>query len=208
MTNVTRQLTTHDARRAPVATETDAARAGVYRLLGRLLAAPPDARLLETLGALDVPGGEQGLAPAWGALRQAARAAQPDALDDEYHALFVGVGRGELMPYASWYLSGFIMSRALAALRRDLDALGVERQPGVPEPEDHASAVCEAMSLVIDSAHEIPAEVQRGFFNDHLARWMGRFFADLRLAQAARFYAAVGALGERFMEIETQYLEM
>jgi TorA maturation chaperone TorD len=201
----------------------DALRAGLYRLLARLLAGPPTAQFLRELGALQVPSApeahthagtppteaqvfEAGMRSAWHALRRAACEATDDAVDDEYHDLFVGISRGELMPYGSWYLSGFLMSRPLALLRRDLDSLGIERYAEVREPEDHVSAVCEAMSLIIDCGAEVPADVQRQFFHDHLARWMTRFFVDLQQAKSARFYVPVGALGEQFMEIEKQYL--
>ncbi len=63
------------------------------------------------------------------------------------------------------------------------------------------------MSLII-SSDEIPFDTQRKFFNDHLAPWMGKFFSDLQEAKAARFYRAVGQLGEQFIEIEKQYLSM
>jgi TorA maturation chaperone TorD len=142
----------------------------------------------------------------WRVLQQAAAQATVEAVDDEYHDLFIGISRGELMPYASWYLSGFVMSRPLALLRRDLDAFGIERHPEVREPEDHVSGLCEAMSLIIDSADEIPLDAQRQFFHVHLARWMPRFFGDLQHAKSARFYVPVGALGDRFLTFETQYL--
>ncbi|MDX1376421.1 MAG: molecular chaperone TorD family protein [Burkholderiales bacterium] len=184
-------------------------RAEMYRLFAGLLAAPPDVAMIDALRGLDLGGdtpGPDAIDGAWQALKRAAEQADPDALEDEYRGLFHGAGRGKLMPYASCYPNGERNARRLVGLRRDLDALGIERRAGVGEPLDHVSAVCEAMGLIIDAADEFPREVQQRFFRDHVARWMGRFFADLRQARAARFYAPVGALGERFIAIEAQFL--
>ena len=189
-------------------------RANTYRLLARLLAAPVPRDLLEMLRRIDGSGEAGGtndaiaMARAWQTLRIAGERATVEGIDDEYHDLFIGIGRGELVPYGSWYMTGFLMDRPLALLRRDLSALGIEREADVHEPEDHVSALCEAMSLVIESAGEIPLERQQKFFFDHLAPWMGRFFADLQQARSAKFYLAVGQLGELFIGVETKYLDM
>lgn len=187
----------------------EAVRANTYSLLATLLANPPSSDVLELLRKVEVPGGNGGsaMATVWQTLRLAAEQANLEALDDEYHDLFIGLGRGELVPYGSWYMSGFLMDQPLSVLRRDLAALGFERQEDVHEPEDHVAALCETMSLIIASG-EIPFDTQRKFFGDHLAPWMGKFFSDLQEAKAARFYRAVGQLGEQFIELEKQYLSM
>lgn len=186
----------------------DSVRANTYALLGNLLARAPDAHVLGLLRQIQVPGNEgRDMAGAWNMLRLAAEQTSPDSAADEYFSLFIGIGRGELVPYASWYLTGFLMEQPLALLRIDLEALGFERREGVCEPEDHAAALCETMGMMVGS-EEIPLEVQRAFFQRHVAPWMSRFFRDLQQAETARFYRAVGLVGERFMEIEGQYLSM
>lgn len=188
--------------------EEDGVRAHTYTLLGNLLARAPDAHVLGLLRQIQVPANEgRDMAGAWGMLRLAAEQTSPDSAADEYFSLFIGIGRGELVPYASWYLTGFLMEQPLALLRIDLEALGFERRAGVCEPEDHAAALCETMGMIVGSA-EIPFEVQRAFFQRHVAPWISRFFRDLQQAEPARFYRAVGLVGERFMEIEGQYLAM
>lgn len=184
--------------------EEDRARADVYALLGVLLAKPPEAELVSLLrqAAVPDPSDDTTLAAAWATLRQAAERARTDGLNEEYQDLFIGMGRGELVPYASWYVTGFLMERPLAELRADLRRLGLERQEQVHEPEDHAAALCETMSLIIAGGAEFTFAQQREFFGKHIAPWMGRFFADLTTAQSARFYRAVGLLGERFLEVE------
>jgi TorA maturation chaperone TorD len=181
------------------------ARAGVYSLLGALLAAPPDADLLESLRNL--PPGTGVLAPAWEQLAQAARQVQPEALQQEYQALFIGLGRGELVPYASWYLTGFLMEKPLAQLRADLRKLGFERRDGVAEPEDHVAAICEVMAMTIVE-DKLSLEEQSGFFAAYVGSWFPQFFQDLGQAKSADFYRAAGRLGTRLMDIEQQYFAM
>lgn len=187
----------------------DQARAQVYVLLGTLLARPPNQTLLQALGQMEIPASEAGsdMSPAWGSLKQAAARAEATAVVDEFQELFIGIGRGELVPYGSWYVTGFLMEKPLAELRVDLKRFGFERQEGVSEPEDHAAALCETMGLIAASP-EFALAVQREFFGKHVDPWMGRFFGDLATARSASFYRAVGLLGERFLEVERNYLSM
>lgn len=188
----------------------DAIRADVYRLLGALLARTPTPEVLGLLRQIPAPeDGESGeMAAAWETLRLAGERAEVEALDDEYHDLFIGVGHGEVIPYASWYLTGLLMDQPLVYLRRDLSRLGFERRDEVKEPEDHAAALLETMGLIIASADEISFDAQARFFHDHVATWMELFFRDLQKAETARFYRAVGEFGERFLKLEKQYLTM
>lgn len=186
-----------------------AVRSNAYRLLATLLAAAPSQDVLNLLQQIDAPttNGDSGMSASWRSLRLAGERATVDDASDEYFDLFIGLGRGELVPYGSWYTTGFLMDRPLSVLRQDLAALGFERQEDVREPEDHAAALCETMSLIIAS-DDIPFETQRKFFNDHMGTWLGRFFVDLQKAKAARFYRSVGQFGQQFIEIENQYLAM
>ena len=179
-------------------------------LLAALLAAPPSPAVLQLIAGINdvAQDGASPIAKAWQVLKLAASRASPEAVDDEYHALFIGVSRGEVVPYGSYYTTGFLTDKPLALLRRDLEALGFERQSDVREPEDHAAALCEVMSLIIASVDEIPIDTQRRFFEDHVGGWMGELFADLQRSDSARFYGAVGDLGEQFMRLEGTYLSM
>jgi len=187
----------------------DRARAQMYGLIGALLVGPPQESLLQMLRQIEAPAGEPDneMAAAWGLIKQAAERADPSGLRDEYQDLFIGIGRGELMPYGSWYVTGFLMEKPLAELRIDLKRLGFEVQEGVAEPEDHAAALCETMNLIVSSP-EISFEEQQEFFRKHLDPWMGRFFGDLAGARSANFYRAVGLLGERFLQVERTYLSI
>ena len=176
----------------------DAERARVFALLGRLLAAAPDAGLLQALAGLRGDGSPLG--QAYAALSEAAATTSADAASAEFFALFIGVGRGEVLPYASYYLTGFLHERPLAELRGTLRQLGVERAPGVAEPEDHLGFGCEVMAGLLEG--RFGGATAEEFFALHLAPWAGRCFADLAGAEAARFYRAVGRLGRSFVEIE------
>jgi TorA maturation chaperone TorD len=189
--------------------EAERLRANTYSLLGALLAAPPAESLVTLLKQITPAelGGGDDLASAWEVLRLAGERANVAALDDEYHELFVGIGRGELVPYGSWYMTGFLMDQPLAVLRRDLAELGFERQADIKEPEDHVAALLETMGLMIGDG-DTSLEVQRRFFQSHMGPWMKTFFLDLQKASAARFYRAVGQFGEQFIEFERKYLTM
>lgn len=180
----------------------DMQRARLFALLGRLLVAPPDAALLQGLGAIGPQPGTA-LGQACLALAEAAAQARPEAVAREFHDLFIGVGRGELLLFGSYYLTGFLHEKPLALLRDDLRRLGITRSAGVAEPEDHLGFLCEAMAGMVGGSFGTTAEQNADFFERHLRPWAGRAFADLEKAQSARFYRAVGALGAAFIDIET-----
>lgn len=188
----------------------DELRANTYGLLGGLLARVPDKESLDRLKDIEVVESEQqnGMAAAWRTLAMAARRSTREGVDDEYHALFIGIGRGEVVPYGSWYLTGFLMERPLAQLRQDLKSFGYERQESVKEPEDHAGALMEIMCMMIVDDAGAGAYGQKLFFDRHLEPWIGKFFEDLQNANSANFYSAVGVLGSQFVEVEKQYLAM
>jgi len=186
----------------------DRLRADTYRVLGRLLAAPPDAATLGLLAQSPVSDEDSLLAVAWRMLAVAAERATPQEVADEYQSLFIGLGRGELVPFGSWYLTGFLMEQPLARLRSDMRKLGFERQDNVAEPEDHAAALCEIMALLGEEGGPDALESQAAFFDTHIGPWMTRFFRDMQQATSARFYRAVGQLGEQFINTDQRYLEM
>ena len=76
-----------------------------------------NAVLLKQIGQLH--GDEPPLGAAHRELAEAAKNADAADLEREYFDLFIGVGRGELLPYASYYLTGFLHERPLARLRQD-----------------------------------------------------------------------------------------
>ena len=182
--------------------EVDAARAQEYTLLSALLAQAPDQALLDRLATLR--GDPSPLGVAHAALAEAASRTTSERVEREYFDLFIGLGRGELLPYGSYYQSGFLYERPLARLREQLGKLGIERADGESDPEDHAAILCEIMAGLINGRLGAAAGADRELFEKHLSPWIGRFFADLEQAEAAGFYRNVGMLGRLFVDIETE----
>jgi TorA maturation chaperone TorD len=186
--------------------EVEAARAQEYALLATLLMRAPDAALLSALSELRADASPLGLAHA--ALAEAADKATVQSAEREFFDLFIGIGRGELLPYGSYYLTGFLHERPLARLREDLARIGIARAEGVVEPEDHAGILCEIMSGLASRRLPAPPESGRLIFDKHMTPWIGRFFTDLENAEAADFYKRVGALGGVFMDIEREAFDL
>jgi TorA maturation chaperone TorD len=194
---------------ASAASEADAIdllRAHEYDLLAVLLGRAPTRDVLDRLSELKGDPSPLGLAHM--ALGEAAAAADPDALQREFFDLFIGVGRGELLPYASYYLTGFLHERPLAGVRESLSALGIERADNIFEPEDHIAILCEVMAGLAAGRFEAEPGSDRRFFERHLRSWAPRFFADLETAKSARFYQAVARVGGLFMDIEAEAFAM
>lgn len=186
--------------------EIDLLRAREYDLLAHLLGRAPTA---ETLAALrGLKGDSSPLGMAHLALADAAARITPEAASREFFDLFIGLGRGELLPYASFYLTGFLHERPLAAVRADLKSLGLEREDALKDPEDHIAILCDVMAGLAGRRFDAEDSAERGFFERHLKPWAPRFFADLEIAPSSRLYKAVGGLGRTFFEIEAQAFEI
>lgn len=188
--------------------EEQAWRAGGYALLAALLRSAPDQAVLDHIGGLDqqTDAVENELLISLSMLALAARNVNPMEVEDEFHSLFIGLGRGELVPYGSWYQTGFLMEKPLGLLRDDLQALGFERDESVKEPEDHVAALCEVMSMLIG---DIQAEQkQQAFFDNHMGSWVTKFFEDLGNARSATFYQSVARFGAAFIALEKRYLSL
>ena len=182
-------------------------RIGAYGMLAQLLRHAPDQPMLDKVaGFAGIEPTRDELALAMSMLGLSASDSKPQAVDMEFHDLFIGMGRGELVPYGSWYLTGFLMEKPLGKLRDDLAMLGFQRQEGVTEPEDHVAALCEVMAMLISEG--VSFQQQSHFFESHMAGWLEHFFADLSEAKTAVFYRAVGRFGAAFAAMEKRYLSM
>ena len=182
--------------------EVELARSQEYALLSSLLARAPNQALLERLAGLRGDASPLGLAHA--AVAEAASRVSAAQVDREFFNLFIGLGRGELLPYGSYYLTGFLHERPLARLREDLGRLGIERATGQAEPEDHAAILCEVMAGLVSRRFPAAPGADRELFEKHLLPWIGRFFIDLERAETADFYRRIGTLGRAFVDMETE----
>lgn len=186
----------------------DLLRADLYDYLGALLSNPPSGELLGKTSELS--GDDSDLGQAIHALSRLAKATKTASAEREFNALFIGMARGELLPYASFYLTGFLNEKPLAVLRKDMLGLTIERAANVFEPEDNIASLCEMMAGMIRGRFGDPATLnqQRDFFNKHIGSWAGHFFKDLEGAKNSVLYAPVGTVGRVFMDIEKEGFRM
>jgi len=183
-------------------------RASAWALLAALLRNAPDQALLNHVGKLSPDGDDESddLHEAMSILASAARGQDAARLEDEFNLLFIGIGKGETVPYGSWYMTGFLMEQPLSDLRDDLRALGFERSQDTHEPEDHVAAILEVFSVMIGDGFSLSQ--QQGFFETHMQPWLERFFTDLGKSRSADFYTAVAQFGAAILKLESAYLSM
>ena len=195
------------ASRADILPE-DMLRADMYGFLATLLRGEPSDELLTTV--VSIKGDPSAIGSASSILATLAGKLSGDEVRDEYMRLFIGVGRGEILPYASYYLTGFLNDKPLANLRNDMAEFGIERADGVKDPEDHIASLYDIMSGMIRGAFGEPTDlaVQARFFKKHIEPWAPLLMQDIEAAKSAVFYAPVGTIGRAFMDIESAAFDM
>ncbi|MDO7658908.1 MAG: molecular chaperone TorD family protein [Paracoccaceae bacterium] len=195
---------TQAAHSTQVITEEDQLRADLYDFLSALLARPANKALLDKTAKLS--GDETDLGRAIGTLAKLAVQSSVKSVEREFNALFIGLGRGELLPYGSYYMTGFLNEKPLALLRDDMAKNSIVRAENIYEPEDNIASVLEMMSgLIMGRFGEVASlSQQKTFFNRHIAPWAGHFFTDLEGAEGSLFFAPIGAIGRHFMAIEKE----
>jgi TorA maturation chaperone TorD len=184
-------------------------RANTYSLLAALLSEPPSSDLVDYLRHIEPESTEEtgDIGKAWQQLRSASLDTSLEQLDNEFHHLFIGLGRGEIVPFGSWHMTGFLMEKPLSDLRDELRSLGIEPGENEKDPEDHIAALCECMAILIQ-AGDVDESRERQFFARHIHPWANKFFGQLQSAVSAKFYIPVGFLGQSFMDLESQYLNV
>ena len=195
---------TQAAHSTQVITEEDQLRADLYDFLSALLARSANKALLDKTAKLS--GDETDLGRAIGTLAKLAVQSSVKSVEREFNALFIGLGRGELLPYGSYYMTGFLNEKPLALLRDDMAKNSIVRAENIYEPEDNIASVLEMMSgLIMGRFGEVVSlSQQKTFFNRHIAPWAGHFFTDLEGAEGSLFFAPIGAIGRHFMAIEKE----
>lgn len=194
------------------AMDEEVARAELYGLLSRVWYAPPDADLLDQLRVAvteaPVPGGF--LQEPWQQWVAAARECSAAAASEEFDALFGGVGKAEIAPYASHHLAGFLNEKPLAALRADLTRLGLTRDEQMPETEDHVAYVFEVMRFLIAGDDVAVANLteQKRFFANHIQSWVPSLCQSVEQHPKAKLYATLARLTQAFMAVESQGFDL
>jgi len=185
-------------------TEEELYRAQVYQLLARLLGAPVDDELIDILKNID--GDDSPLGVALNGLKDLAHRITLEEAVDEYSELFIGVTQGELIPFKSFYLTGFLNEKPLGEVRAYMEEIGIAKSDDEGDPEDHIASLFEMMNGMIDGSFGKPFTLpeQVRFFDNHIGNWAPKFFRDLEVAEAARFYVPVGRIGKLFMDVESE----
>jgi TorA maturation chaperone TorD len=173
-------------------------RTEIYLLISALFRQCPSQEMLDFLADLETESEQSEMQKAWQGISAAAKNSQAEALNDEYQELLIGIGRGEVVPFASWHRTGSLMEKPLAEIRHDLQLLGFEREEQVKEPEDHIAALCEVMAMMANEEEGL----QQVFFNKHIGPWFKSLVNQIRQAEHADFYAAVADLLDAFLTLE------
>ena len=186
----------------------DALRADMYDFLASLLRKEPTDELIDKISELD--GDETPIGSACLTLAHLGKTMGKGLIRNEYVEMFIGVGRGEVLPFASYYLTGFLNDKPLSNLRADMADIGIVRVKGVKEPEDHIASLFDIMSGLIRGhfGRIFSTAEQADFFNKHIEPWAGLLMRDIEAAKTGLFYAPVGSIGKSFLEIESAAFSM
>jgi TorA maturation chaperone TorD len=188
------------------------ARAEVYGVLAHLFVAAPGAELYEQLrvAPTEAPAAGGFLEEPWRELVGTARRLTRDEVAAEYDALFQGIGKPEVFLYGSYHLAGAVNDKPLVELRRDLQALGLERAEGILETEDHLASLCEVMRFLIagDDVAVCNLEQQRRFFRVHLQPWVETLAGEIEAHPRADFYRAAAGFLRAFAQVEAQGFDL
>ncbi|MFP8779089.1 molecular chaperone [Hydrogenophaga sp. RWCD_12] len=194
------------------ALDEETARAEVYGLLAALFYAAPGGELLAQLrvAVTEAPAAGGFLEEPWRRFVGTAREMSDEQVANEYDALFGGVGKPEVYLFGSWYLSGFLNEKPLAALRGDLAALSLSRDETMPETEDHFACVCEVMRYLIagDDVEVANLTQQQKFFSTHVQPWATQMCDAIAAHPKAKFYAALATFTAAFVSVETQGFDL
>ena len=188
----------------------DQARAGYYALLARLYYAGPDAALLAAIAGADEFAGEEPsvLGSAWRALAAAGRAMDAEAAALEYDEVFVGTGKAEVTPYATFYLAETGREKILVRLKDEIAAMGLAKADSAREPEDHIAGLFEVMRHLIMQGSDDAALQQKVFFGCYIAPFFSRFCDATSASDRTNFYKHAGNFTRAFLKVEMESLEV
>lgn len=201
-------MSTQTAENLNINNNEDQLRADMYSFLANLLRAEPSAELVNQLTKLESD--ESPIGKSIKTLSKLASSLDLPTIRDEYVRIFIGVGRGEILPFASYYLTGFLKDKPLAKLRNDMKEIGIQLAENVKEPEDHIASLFDMMSGLIlgKFSKKFSIGEQKEFFNKHLAPWVDLLMRDIESSRIAVFYSPIGTIGREFMEIERSSFSM
>jgi len=186
----------------------EVARANFYGLLARLYYAPPDPALLEAIaGAGEIEAEDGGIAAAWRDLARAAALAEPQALREEYETAFIGTGKAPITLYTTAYSIKYSSEAPLAELRAQFAAIGLARRGEAHEPEDHISALFDAMRYLV-AERKSALEDQQRFFSRWIWPAVHPLCSAIDTSPHTAFYKVVARFMKCFLELEHSAFEM
>jgi TorA maturation chaperone TorD len=164
------------------------------------------------------------LAEGFKVLEDFAKDVKEEALDDiqlqlaiEYAGLFLGVWKVPPHPSESAYSNPdhLIMQKPRDDAMMLYKTMGMEKNTGFTEPEDHVALQLQFMARLsgktaeaISTGDQADAkkylEVQRDFLNNHLARWIPLLVVDILKSGRREFYKAVAKVTRGFVEMDRQ----
>jgi TorA maturation chaperone TorD len=194
----------------PPTAEEDRARAGYYALLARLFYSGPDAGLLKAIAGADeiAQNNAADLARAWNALAVAARAMDAEAAGAEHDQVFIGVGKAEVTPYASYYLAETGREKVVVRLKQQLSDFGLARAGSAREPEDHFAGLFEVMRHLISDSSDAALQDQKRFFQQFVGPSYPGFCAAISKSPKTNFYRHVAEFARHFLDIESESLKV
>ena len=190
----------------------EGARAELYGVLALLWLAPPSDELLAQFRVAVTEAPEAGafLQGPWEALVGALRSTTVAQAQDEFDALFGGVGKPDVLVYGSHYLAGFLNEKPLALLRQDMAQLGLQGDAQSGMTEDHIAGVFEVMRYLIagDDVAVCNLEQQRRFFRTHVQPWVEQLCNAVDAHPRAQLWRAVADMTRAFVQVETQGFDL
>jgi len=186
----------------------DKLRSDMYSFIANLIRTEPNIKLINSIKNLE--GDDSPIGKSIKLLTKLSTNLPINEIHDEYVRLFIGVGRGELLPYSSYYLTGFLNDKPLSRLKDDMGLMGIVRKENVKEPEDHISSLFDIMSgMIVGSFDKIfSLKEQSDFFEKHINPWAHLLMLDIETSKSAVFYVPVGTIGKEFIQIERDVFRM
>jgi TorA maturation chaperone TorD len=127
----------------------------------------------------------------------------------EYDEVFVGTGKAEVTPYASFYLAETGREKILVRLRQELASLGLGRTEAALEPEDHFAGLFEVMRhLISGGSGDAALQKQRQFFSRYVEDSFEKFCGAISASGKANFYKSVGVFAQAFLVVESEGLKV
>lgn len=137
-----------------------------------------------------------------------------EELRDEYTLLFIGLGRLPVEPYEAWWVTGHRLGEQLVKVMEDYRKGGIVISKEYREPDDYIGLelkfmhhLCEE-ELAADTQERLKEclQLQRGFLDDHILKWVPNFCDALYDYKGSAFYKGIAKLTKGFIMLENDVI--